>query len=49
MDETLYKNAGEFNPDRFMVEDPPMDPRLFTFGVGRRSVFASLFFRVVSS
>lgn len=44
MDEKMYTNAAEFNPDRFMVKDPPMDPRLFTFGVGRRSVFALLFF-----
>lgn len=47
MDEQLYKNAAEFNPDRFMVEDPPMDPRLFTFGVGRRYVFTCLFSHVL--
>lgn len=44
MDETLYRNAAEFNPDRFMVEEPPMDPRLFTFGVGRRCADAPLLF-----
>lgn len=38
MDEKVYTNAVEFNPDRFMVKDPPMDPRLFTFGMGRRFV-----------
>lgn len=42
MDEKLYRNATEFNPDRFMVEEPPMDPRLFTFGVGRRYIVTAL-------
>lgn len=47
MDEKMYTNAAEFNPDRFMVKDPPKDPRLFTFGVGRRSVIAYIFSRVL--
>ncbi|KDR76850.1 hypothetical protein GALMADRAFT_67401 [Galerina marginata CBS 339.88] len=40
-DETLYPNASEFVPDRFMEELTPecrdkMDPRNFIFGFGRR-------------
>lgn len=43
MNEKVYDNPEEFDPDRFMVEDPPMDPRLFTFGVGRRCAISKLF------
>ncbi|KDR68214.1 hypothetical protein GALMADRAFT_105117 [Galerina marginata CBS 339.88] len=40
-DETLYPNASEFVPDRFMEKRTPelrakMDPRNFIFGFGRR-------------
>ncbi|KAF8308942.1 cytochrome P450, partial [Clavulina sp. PMI_390] len=36
MDTKIYDRPEEFDPDRFMVPNPPMDPRLFVLGVGRR-------------
>ncbi|KAF8308967.1 cytochrome P450 [Clavulina sp. PMI_390] len=36
-DPELYEDAEQFNPDRFMVSDSPLDPRSFVFNVGRRS------------
>lgn len=49
MDEKVYTNAAKFNPDRFMVKDPPMDPRLFTFGMGRRFVCPRRFSYVMTN
>jgi len=34
-DETLYKNADDYRPERFEGENPEMDPQ-FVFGFGRR-------------
>ncbi|KDQ64909.1 hypothetical protein JAAARDRAFT_28565 [Jaapia argillacea MUCL 33604] len=31
-----YTNPMEFNPDRFLGENPPPDPREYVFGFGRR-------------
>ncbi|KAF8308929.1 cytochrome P450 [Clavulina sp. PMI_390] len=36
MDRTIYYKPEQFDPDRFVTPEPPMDPRLFVFGVGRR-------------
>ena len=40
-DESIYKNATEFQPDRFVNEKDPkvlsmMEPRNYVFGFGRR-------------
>ncbi|KAF8314227.1 cytochrome P450 [Clavulina sp. PMI_390] len=35
-DERQYPNPESFTPERWLVEDPPVDPRLWSFGVGRR-------------
>lgn len=35
-DPAHYAEPELFNPDRFMVESPPPDPRKLTFGLGRR-------------
>ncbi|KAF8314247.1 cytochrome P450 [Clavulina sp. PMI_390] len=35
-DEKMYPDADSFNPDRFLVDNPPRDPRLWSFGIGRR-------------
>ncbi|KAJ3728828.1 cytochrome P450 [Lentinula raphanica] len=36
-DPAHYAEPEVFNPDRFMVESPPPDPRKLTFGLGRRN------------
>lgn len=36
MDEKMYPNPEKFMPERYMVKDPPMDPRYYAFGIGRR-------------
>lgn len=36
MDETIYSEPEKFTPERFTVKNPPMDPRYYVFGVGRR-------------
>ncbi|KAF8310798.1 cytochrome P450 [Clavulina sp. PMI_390] len=36
-DPELYENGENFDPERFMVPNPPLDPRAFAFNVGRRS------------
>ncbi|KAI5359250.1 putative cytochrome P450 [Septoria linicola] len=35
-DPDVYANPSAFNPDRFMGEQPEMDPSQFIFGFGRR-------------
>ncbi|KAF8314232.1 cytochrome P450 [Clavulina sp. PMI_390] len=35
-DENMYPDAESFNPDRWLVADPPRDSRLWCFGIGRR-------------
>lgn len=35
-DPDVYANPSAFDPDRFMGEQPEMDPRQFIFGFGRR-------------
>ncbi|KAF8314213.1 cytochrome P450 [Clavulina sp. PMI_390] len=35
-DERMYIDAESFDPDRWLVANPPIDPRLWTFGIGRR-------------
>jgi len=40
-DKEMYPHPEEFNPDRFLISPesttpPPMDPRLYVFGYGRR-------------
>ncbi|KAF8314212.1 cytochrome P450 [Clavulina sp. PMI_390] len=35
-DERIYPDAESFNPERWFVSKPPIDPRLWTFGLGRR-------------
>ncbi|KAF8314214.1 cytochrome P450 [Clavulina sp. PMI_390] len=35
-DERMYPDAESFNPDRWLVPNPPVDPRLWLFGIGRR-------------
>ncbi|KAF8314216.1 cytochrome P450 [Clavulina sp. PMI_390] len=35
-DERMYPNAESFTPHRWLVSDPPLDPRLWGFGIGRR-------------
>ncbi|KAF8314211.1 cytochrome P450 [Clavulina sp. PMI_390] len=35
-DERMYPDANCFDPDRWLVPDPPKDPRLWYFGIGRR-------------
>lgn len=37
-DEKMYPNPTKFMPERFLVEDPPLDPKLYAFGSGRRRV-----------
>lgn len=32
-----YKDPELFNPDRFLSEDPELDPRKYVFGFGRRA------------
>ncbi|KAF8314444.1 cytochrome P450 [Clavulina sp. PMI_390] len=36
MDESQYSSPENFMPERFMTQNPPMDPRYYVFGVGRR-------------
>lgn len=38
MNEKVHPNPEQFSPERYLVDDPPMDPRLYLFGIGRRSV-----------
>lgn len=40
-DPEVFKDPLEFVPERYLVDDPPPHPRDFTFGYGRRSVYAS--------
>lgn len=35
-DEAYYKNPESFSPERFLGDNPEMDPRMFVFGFGRR-------------
>ena len=37
-DESLYKNADTFRPERYQEENPEADPMSFVFGFGRRCV-----------
>lgn len=42
-DETAYPGPDQYKPERFLVKDPPMDPRYYAFGVGRRHVLSLVF------
>ncbi|KAF8305345.1 cytochrome P450 [Clavulina sp. PMI_390] len=35
-DERLYPSPDSFNPDRWLAPKPPIDSRLWNFGIGRR-------------
>lgn len=35
-DDEIYPDSDKFIPERFMVENAPMDPKLYSFGIGRR-------------
>jgi cytochrome P450 len=35
-DPTVYPEPMEFRPERYMGNDPAPDPRIYTFGFGRR-------------
>ncbi|KAF8314229.1 cytochrome P450 [Clavulina sp. PMI_390] len=35
-DDRVYSNPDSFDPDRWLVADPPRDSRLWSFGMGRR-------------
>ncbi|KAF8314249.1 cytochrome P450 [Clavulina sp. PMI_390] len=57
-DEKMYPNADLFNPDRWLVTDPPRDPRLWAFGMGRRicpgmgyaeAVYPTIFMTILST
>ncbi|KAF8308968.1 cytochrome P450 [Clavulina sp. PMI_390] len=37
LDPEIYEHGDKFDPDRFMVSNPPLDPRLFVFSAGRRT------------
>lgn len=48
MDEDIYTNPAEFIPERFIqsessLEELPMDPRAYVFGIGRRYVIHAFF------
>ncbi|KAF8314233.1 cytochrome P450 [Clavulina sp. PMI_390] len=36
-DERMYPNPDSFDPNRWLVANPPKDSRLWSFGIGRRS------------
>ncbi|KAF8314251.1 cytochrome P450 [Clavulina sp. PMI_390] len=35
-EENMYPNADSFNPERWLVANPPRHPHLWSFGIGRR-------------
>ena len=35
-DEEVYPKAQSFIPERHLAKDTPMDPKLYSFGIGRR-------------
>lgn len=38
LNEKLHPNPEQFSPERYLVKNPPLDPRFYLFGIGRRSV-----------
>ncbi|KAF8314281.1 cytochrome P450 [Clavulina sp. PMI_390] len=57
-DEKMYPDADSFKPERWLVPNPPKDPRFWHFGIGRRVcpgaayaeiVYATLFMKLLAT